>query len=75
MANPQVKDSVEQKQNQGYPISRKVIRLKARELKIPVTEFKAILAWCKHMMRCSGPVSYTHLTIRYLYIGHEYSLC
>uniref|UniRef100_A0A672HC27 HTH CENPB-type domain-containing protein n=1 Tax=Salarias fasciatus TaxID=181472 RepID=A0A672HC27_SALFA len=53
-----VSEYVSEKRNEGMPITRAVIQLKAleiaNELKIPPTEFKASLGWCKRMMRRNG---------------------
>uniref|UniRef100_A0A672FP09 HTH CENPB-type domain-containing protein n=1 Tax=Salarias fasciatus TaxID=181472 RepID=A0A672FP09_SALFA len=55
-----VREYVIEKRKEGMPISRAMIQLKARELadefKIPPTEFKASLGWCKRMIRRSGLV-------------------
>lgn len=44
-----------EKRNDGMPITRAIIQLKAleiaKELKIPTTDFKASLGWCGRMMR------------------------
>ncbi|XP_034019860.1 uncharacterized protein LOC117504513 [Thalassophryne amazonica] len=46
------------KRNEGLPITRAAIRLKAleiaEELNIPTSEFKASLSWCRRMMRRKG---------------------
>uniref|UniRef100_A0A3Q1GUX3 Pogo transposable element derived with KRAB domain n=1 Tax=Acanthochromis polyacanthus TaxID=80966 RepID=A0A3Q1GUX3_9TELE len=52
---------ITEKRNDGMPITRAVIQLKAREianeLNIPPTEFNASLGWCKRMMRRNGLAS------------------
>lgn len=49
---------VVEKRNEGLPITRAVIQVKAleiaRELHIPSTEFKASLGWCRRMMQRNG---------------------
>uniref|UniRef100_A0A673FL43 HTH CENPB-type domain-containing protein n=1 Tax=Sinocyclocheilus rhinocerous TaxID=307959 RepID=A0A673FL43_9TELE len=54
----QVCQYVAEKRNEGLPITRAVIQLKAleiaKELGIPPTEFKASLGWCRRMMRRNG---------------------
>uniref|UniRef100_A0A8C6PX15 HTH CENPB-type domain-containing protein n=1 Tax=Nothobranchius furzeri TaxID=105023 RepID=A0A8C6PX15_NOTFU len=49
---------VTEKRNEGLPITRAIIQLKAlniaKELNIPTTEFKASTGWCIRMMRRSG---------------------
>lgn len=51
-------DFIREKRNEGMPISRDVIRLKAqevaREQNIPRTSFKASNGWCVRMMRRCG---------------------
>ncbi|KAJ8362614.1 hypothetical protein AAFF_G00365480 [Aldrovandia affinis] len=49
---------VTEKRNDGMPITRAVIQLKAleiaKDLNIPPTEFKASFGWCRRMMRRNG---------------------
>uniref|UniRef100_A0A3Q2QWS8 HTH CENPB-type domain-containing protein n=1 Tax=Fundulus heteroclitus TaxID=8078 RepID=A0A3Q2QWS8_FUNHE len=49
---------VNEKRNEGMPITRAVTGLKAldiaKELNIPITEFKDSICWCQRMMRHFG---------------------
>ncbi|KAJ8412579.1 hypothetical protein AAFF_G00129150 [Aldrovandia affinis] len=53
-----VREYVTEKRNDGMPITRAVIQLKAleiaKDLNIPPTEFKASFGWCRRMMRRNG---------------------
>uniref|UniRef100_A0A3Q4AXE9 HTH CENPB-type domain-containing protein n=1 Tax=Mola mola TaxID=94237 RepID=A0A3Q4AXE9_MOLML len=54
----QVCEYVAEKHNDGMPVTRAIMQLKAlevaKELNIPPTEFKASFSWCKRMLQRTG---------------------
>ena len=54
----EVYNFVIQKRNEGLPISREVMKIKAleiaKDLKISKEEFKASIGWCRRMMKRTG---------------------